>query len=139
MHVIKDAANLVKAHEGLELQVYTCPAGKLTIGYGRNLENTGITEIEADYLLSGDLVACVSDLEKFHFWDSLDAARQAALVDMRFNLGATGFRRFKQMLAALEIGDYTRASDEMMKSKWATQVKGRAVRLSRIMRSGDMP
>lgn len=38
-------------HEGLRLKPYRCPAGKLTIGIGRNLEDKGITEKEAVMLL----------------------------------------------------------------------------------------
>jgi len=30
-------------HEGLKLKPYHCPAGKLTIGVGRNLEDKGIS------------------------------------------------------------------------------------------------
>ena len=33
---------LISLHEGLRLGVYRCPAGKLTIGFGRNLEDKGI-------------------------------------------------------------------------------------------------
>jgi lysozyme len=38
-------------HEGLRLKPYLCPAGKLTIGIGRNLEGKGITKQEAVMLL----------------------------------------------------------------------------------------
>ncbi len=38
-------------HEGLRLKPYRCPAGKLTIGIGRNLDlvSTQMTEIERIY------------------------------------------------------------------------------------------
>lgn len=42
---------LIKLHEGLRLKPYKCPAGKLTIGYGLNLDG-GITKEEAEILLS---------------------------------------------------------------------------------------
>ena len=38
-------------HEGLELKPYHCTADKLTIGVGRNIQDRGITEDEARYLL----------------------------------------------------------------------------------------
>lgn len=38
-------------HEGLKLKPYQCTAGKLTIGVGRNIEDMGITEDEAIYML----------------------------------------------------------------------------------------
>jgi len=42
---------LLEFEEGLKLKPYKCPAGKLTIGIGRNLEDRGITEQEAQMLL----------------------------------------------------------------------------------------
>ena len=33
-------------HEGLRLEVYKCPAGKWTVGGGRNLEGKPLTEGE---------------------------------------------------------------------------------------------
>jgi len=49
-------------HEGLRLKPYHCPAGKLTIGVGRNLEDKGITEEEAVMLLENDIQECLKDL-----------------------------------------------------------------------------
>lgn len=48
---------LVK-HESLRLKPYRCPAGKLTIGYGRNLDDNGITKAEAYELLSNHIRSC---------------------------------------------------------------------------------
>jgi len=44
----------LREHEGLRLPPYHCPAGKLTIGIGRNLGDKGITEKEAVMLLEND-------------------------------------------------------------------------------------
>jgi len=38
------------------------------------------------------------------------------------------------MIAALRLGNYVKAADEMFDSKWARQVKGRANKLAEIMR-----
>ena len=40
------------------------------------------------------------------------------------------------MIAALEVGDYEEASVQMLDSRWAKIVKGRAVELSEQMRTG---
>jgi lysozyme len=53
----------VTRHEGLRLKPYLCPAGKLTIGIGRNLEGKGITEQEAVMLLENDIQECLDDLK----------------------------------------------------------------------------
>jgi len=120
----------IKRDEGLRLKPYVCTAGKLTIGYGRNLEGRGITEQEAEYLLANDLLLIKSQLKKeVEFFESLDEERQAALINMGFNLGITGLLKFKKMLKALEIGNYERAALEASDSRWYRQVGQRAVRI----------
>jgi len=60
-------------HEGMEKKVYRCPAGKLTVGIGRNLEDKGITEEEALFLLRNDIAECEDDLRSiFMEYDTLD-------------------------------------------------------------------
>jgi hypothetical protein len=43
---------------------------------------------------------------------------QEALIDMHF-MGHGSFCKFKKMIAALEAGDYEKARDEALDSKWA--------------------
>jgi lysozyme len=57
---------------------------------------------------------------------------------MAFNLGIPRLKLFKNMWSAIHRKDYERASVEMLDSKWAEQVKGRATRLSDIMRTGEL-
>ncbi len=57
------------------------------------------------------------------------------LLNMTFNLGEKGISDFKDMWAAIEVGDWKTASDEMRDSKWAKQVGNRAVRLADRMAS----
>ena len=135
---IQPVANLIKKHEGLSLKPYRCPAGKLTIGYGRNLEQNGITSSEAELLLYNDIQNCYADCVKFSFWNRLSIARQAVLIDMCFNLGFARLKQFKKMLAALTDGDYEIAAEQMLDSVWAKQVKSRATELAEIMRKGEI-
>ena len=121
----------------LRTKVYICPAGKLTIGVGRNLEDKGITKNEALFLLQNDIAECRNDLRNFWWFKNLDPIRQKVLIDMRLNLGATGFRQFKKMIACLEVGDYAGASDQMMDSRWYKQVGDRGKRLVRMMYTGE--
>jgi len=132
--------NLLIMHEGLRLTPYRCTAGKLTIGVGRNLEDKGISRNEALYLLHNDLRECEHDLRTiFPNWDSLSDVRKACLIDMRFNLGYRSFRSFKRFIAAVREGDYERASKEMLNSRWASQVKHRAIDLSFMMLNNEWP
>lgn len=124
-------------HEGLRLKPYRCKAGKLTIGVGRNLEDKGLTEQEALFLLRNDIDKAVTDLEKHSWYIKLDPIRQKVLIDMAVNLGTNGLLQFERMIAALEKGDYENAAKEMQDSKWYRQVKSRGVRLVEMMRTGE--
>ncbi len=127
--------DLIKKHEGLSLKPYKCTAGKLTIGYGRNIEDNGITTQEANMLLSNDILSCEAQLEdKIPSWGKLSEPRQAVLVNMVFNLGWPRFSRFKKMLSAIGECNFDRASAEMLDSRWARQVGSRAIELSQIMK-----
>ena len=122
-------------HEGLKLEPYECTAGKLTIGVGRNIEDIGITEDEARYLLDNDILRVCDELDRnLPWWRDLSDARQRVLVDMVFNLGISRFMQFQNTIAAIESGDYDKAADEMLDSRWADQVGNRAKTLSRMMR-----
>lgn len=124
-------------HEGLRLKPYRCPAGKLTIGVGRNLDGGGISKEEALMLLRNDIgeaIAVCSQL--FPLFQDLSDRRQRALIDMAFNLGETRFRKFVRLRAAVVRGDFAGAADEMLKSKWAAQVGKRAQTLAAMMREG---
>jgi len=129
--------NLIKEHEGLRLKPYKCPAGKLTIGYGRNLEDNGITEKEAKLMLISDLDFLIEKLENKTTWfKELDYVRQAVILDMAYNLGFNGLLKFKRMIQALKNRNFLLASNEMMDSKWAKQVGKRAINLQVIMING---
>lgn len=128
---------LVKRHEGLRLKPYRCGGNKLTIGYGRNLEDNGITETEAVFLLQQDLLRAELDLRAvLPDVVMLSESRYNALVDMMFNLGRTRFVQFKKMLEAIRMEDFQWAAREMLDSTWAAQVGPRAVELARMMREG---
>lgn len=124
-------------HEGLKLKPYRCTAGKLTIGIGRNLDDVGITESEARYLLENDLQRCHREcLLSFSWYADLDEARQSVICEMCFNLGLARLKAFKKMLKAVEMGNFAVASQEMLTSKWAMQVGNRAKTLADVMKRG---
>lgn len=132
------AMSYTKKYEGLRLKPYRCSAGKLTIGYGHNLEDVGITLEQAEQMLRLDLeyanMECYAAIPAFA---RLDEARKFVLLDMCFNMGIKKLLTFKKMLAAVEQGFYDRASYEMLDSKWAIQVGGRAAELAEIMKTGE--
>jgi lysozyme len=128
---------MLKRHEGLRTKVYACPAGFLTIGYGRNLEARGITREEADFLLTSDIRAFREEVRRALPWSAdLDPVRRDVLVDMAFNLGVAGLLGFKQFLLALQASDYLAAAAHMLHSRWAEQVGARARELAEMIRAG---
>jgi lysozyme len=123
--------------EGIRLKPYRCTAGKLTIGIGRNLDDKGITQAEAEFLARNDIAAVIAELDRrIPWWKGLDDVRQRVLVNMGFNLGVDGLMAFKNTLAAVQAGRYLDAAQGMMASKWAKQVGHRAERLALMMRDG---
>lgn len=122
---------MLKKHEGLRLKPYRCTAGKLTIGYGRNLDDRGITEEEADRLLHNDILLCSLQLDRdLPWWKYHPENVQMVLMDMCFNLGISGLLEFKRTLGYIRDQKYSAAAVEMLKSKWSSQVGARAKELS---------
>lgn len=144
---IDQVAEQIMHHEGVRLAVYDDATGKPivagdmvqgnpTIGVGRLLtDDRGITEDEVMLLLKNDLAWVAEKAQTYGFWNKLDSARQMVIMGMIFNMG-NRFDQFKKMIAALEVGDYEEASVQMLDSRWAKIVKGRAVELSEQMRTG---
>ncbi len=131
-------AQLVR-HEGLRLKPYRCTAGKLTIGIGRNLEDRGISQKEAYAMLERDILDFEQQLlnEIPDVYNGLDEVRQSVLLNMCFNLGIKGLLEFKNTLSYIGAGDWERAANGMLASKWAKQVGMRAIELSELMRKGQ--
>ncbi len=130
-------AQLVR-HEGIRLKPYRCTAGKLTIGIGRNLDDCGISQKEAYAMLERDILDCEQRLidEIPEIYNNLDEVRQSVLLNMCFNLGIKGLMGFKNTLSFIAAGDWERAANNMLASKWAKQVGRRAIELSELMRKG---
>lgn len=127
----------VQRHEGKRLDLHKCPAGKWTIGYGHNLEANGIPEHIANDLLQWDLIQAEIAVKKHLHVERLNKPRLAVLINMAFNLGISGLLQFKNFIYYLSMDNYERAADEMLDSRWAMQVGGRAKELAEQMRTGE--
>jgi lysozyme len=130
--------------EGLRRQAYPDPltgGAPWTIGYGHTGPEVhpGLvwTQAEAMEALDADIAKHAAALGKALPWlSTLDPVRRDVLVDMAFNMGVHGLLTFKNTLALIQEGKFQAAAVNMLKSQWASQVKGRALRLARIMSSG---
>ena len=128
----------IKRHEGKRLFLYRDTVDKWTIGYGRNLSDNGITDAEALMMLQHDVGVAEIELDRALPWvRNLDWVRYNVLVEMSFNIGISRLLRFKKTLANLKARQYDATATEMLDSRWARQVGGRAVTLSKQMRSGN--
>lgn len=131
-------AEQLKRHEGLRLKPYKCTADKSTIGYGRNLDDKGISISEAESMLNADILDTQAEVSRaLPIYNGLSPVRQDVLANMAFNMGVTGLLKFKKMISALELGDYVCASEEMLNSRWANQVGRRSAELARQMVRGE--
>lgn len=121
--------------EGLRLMPYQDDVGVWTIGIGRAIGRVGISHEEALSLLRNDIARVKKELTLALPWyRTLSPIRQMVLESMCFNLGLVGLLKFTRTLAAIQAGDYATAADHMLASRWAHQVKRRAVRLATMMR-----
>ena len=136
--------------EGLRLKAYDDSTGqtliqgdkligKLTVGYGRNLTDRGISHDEAEMMLANDLnIATAEARSAFDWFDRLDPVRQDFIVMMIFNIGVPRLKGFKKMLAAIEAQDWGQAGAELVDSTWAKQVgNNRADAMRRAIETGE--
>ena len=131
--------NLLKKHEGFRRKPYKCSEGKLTIGYGFNLEDVGLDKEECDIIIQNRVTKIHEQLlKKYQWYSPLSKVRKIVIIDMVYNLGFKKFHNFKKTIAYISKRKYQEASEEMLKSKWANQVYQRAQKLSILMETGKI-
>lgn len=137
---IKDqqlARQLIMKHESFRDRCYVDTTGNLTIGYGHNLRSVPITNLAGEQILDDDLQWHIIHLPiAYPTFNNLNAARQAVLLDMSYNLGLQGLLAFEKMLQAIKEENWKVAEFEMLNSKWADQVGSRAKEDALIMVTG---
>lgn len=125
------------ADEGFRSRPYKDSVGKITIGYGRNLDDNPLTIQEAEYLLVSDIDRASAQLDaRLPWWRTLDDVRQSVVLNMCFNMGILRLLGFRRTLTSIQNGDFETAAREMLDSRWAQQVGHRAQRLAQEMKTG---
>ena len=128
----------LKRHEGIRLKPYKCTSNKLSIGIGRNLEDIGITEKEAEMLLLNDIEEAKRQLLHHMPWtQELDEVRFSALLNFVFNVGIGTALKFVNAMAQLKDENYDMAAQELLDSRWAKQVGNRAKEVAEQLRTGE--
>lgn len=160
-HKLTNLQTLIYINEGYEQFPYLCPANKKTIGIGYNLEANKLPkDIESQlkllgYIKDGEVTQLPQNLavdllrhqiagiyyylrENYDWYNTAPENIKTAIADMCYNLGTNGFSKFKKTISLLEQKDYEKASIEVLNSKWATQVKSRASRISYLIKNYDL-
>lgn len=109
--------------EGLRLKAYQDTKGVWTIGYGTNLQELTITASTAEFWLARKLNEAENEAQSaFGWYMALTSRRQAAIVELIYNMGLSRLRGFTKFLAAMAAKDYATAHAELLDSKWRTDV-----------------
>lgn len=152
----KSALQQLKEDEGFRSKVYDDTEGIKTIGYGFNLERAGtqealdaagikksvadlksgkvnLTEQEAERLMMGEYPYFREAAKRYlgeDKWPPFPEPKKDALTNMAYNLGEKKLNTFTNLREALRNEDYELAGQEVLRSKYATQVGARAQRIS---------
>lgn len=110
------AIDLIKKYEGFSARPYKCPAGVLTIGYGRtiNVRPYEITTEEAETIWLDKYVKTIADQILAIVKVELSNNQICALIDFVYNLGIGNFKS-STLLRKINQGDFSAAANEFLK------------------------
>lgn len=154
--------DFIKKNEGFVDHVYKDREGYDTIGYGFKIDKrggtpfsdkqikkwreNGITREEADQVVEEMHEKYKSQISRYKFYQEADPARQAALVDLTYNMGVGWVKDFDNAREAIQKGDYEKFVDEILyntkadgtkeKTRYYKQTGQRAERVALIMKYG---
>ena len=158
---IEELKKMIRRHEGLRLSPYPCSKNHKTLGYGWNLDahklprsidaylniNGEITKEMAEKLLDISMDTAIRQAwDIFPQFGGFSERRQAALVDVTFNMGSDKIvLEFPNFCKAVNDGDWNRAADELMYvdglkkdklSAYWKQTRDRAKEVTKMIRFG---
>ena len=126
----------IKHHGGFRSKVYKCTEGYDTIGYGFAIKDLELDKDISEMILMQKLDNLMTRIGKtFVWWRSADSTVRDVVVEMCYQLGVSGFSKFKKTIDHLENKRYGKASVEMLDSKWSRQTPNRALELSNLIKN----
>lgn len=129
----------IKNEEGFRGKVYTCSAGKLTIGYGWNLEDNDLPDHIACLMLMHHINYEIKPgLAKYDWYRELDDVRKQVIIDMAYQMGVHGVMKFGKMISAIKYKYWDEAAKELLDSRYAAQTPERAHRNAEVMLTGSL-
>ena len=133
---MKNLIEKIKEHEGYRSSVYQCTEGYDTIGYGFAIKDLQLSEEICDIILAEKLAKLQFDISnKFEWFDDSPVIVKDVVTNMCYQIGVSGFNKFKKTIYYLETEQYEEASLEMLDSLWAKQTPNRAKELSKQISS----
>ena len=133
---MKDIIEQLKIHEGYKSKVYKCTAGVDTIGVGFAIKDLELSEEVCDQILTEKLEVLEERFEKkFDWFKTSPVEVRNVMLNMAYQLGFSGFCKFKKTISYLAETEWEKASEEMLDSRWAKQTPNRAKELSEIIKS----
>lgn len=127
--------------EGEILHAYQDHLGYWTIGVGILIDERkggGLLPEESEFILQNRVRLRREAVAKSLPWSKdLDEARLGVLLNMSFQMGMDGLLGFKNTLEQVRLGNYDKAAEMMLMSKWASQTPERAKRLAKQMKTGE--
>ena len=126
----------IKYHEGFRSTVYQCTEGYDTIGYGFAIKDLVLDEDIAELILLRKLEKLQHRIAStFGWWYNSPKTVKNVVTNMCYQLGISGFSKFKKTIYLIETEQYEEASIEMLDSLWHRQTPDRAKELSEALRS----
>lgn len=131
--------------EGCKYEIYLDHLGLPTFGighlitkndpeYGKDV-GTVIEQSRVQSAFNLDITVTIEDCHRLYKdFDELPEEAQLIIANMMFNLGYPRLSKFKGMKAGVDARSWSDAADEMVDSRWYTQVPNRARRLVDRMR-----
>jgi len=134
--------------EGCKYEIYLDHLGLPTFGIGHLItkddpeysKDVGsvVEQSRVQSAFNLDITITLEDCQRLYKdFNDLPEEVQLIIANMMFNLGYPRLSKFKGMKANVDARDWPAAADEMVDSKWYTQVTNRARRLVDRMRACD--
>ena len=132
--------------EGCKYEIYLDHLGYPTFGIGHLViehdaeygweVGTSIDTVRVHETFEQDIKTVLSDCNRlYEDFEDLPEEAQRVIANMMFNMGNTRLSKFSGMKRGVDARDWNDAADEMVDSRWYSQVTNRADRLVERMRS----
>jgi lysozyme len=137
---------MVKRHEGVRRKVYLDSRGYPTVGVGHLLNKEeknkwpvgyDIGEEEVKRLWDRDFEGHAKDANKFPGFANMTKIRQAALIDLAFNMGSNWFKKFPSLVKESQTNNWQGVSTQLLNSAYAKQVKGRSKEIANMLETSS--